>query len=146
MARRKSSTFEDLVHLAAKIPWWASVILAGITFGGLHYLSGKTPDPHAVKSLNDLAPLIQASYVQTLANFLQYIIPSALLLGAVLGFIGKPAANDANTPPVAAKNNDSACPDCGAPMLKRKARRGANAGGEFLGCSTFPKCRGTRVI
>ena len=33
------------------------------------------------------------------------------------------------------------CPKCGAPMIKRKTAKGNNAGGEFLGCSKFPKCR-----
>lgn len=33
------------------------------------------------------------------------------------------------------------CPKCGRPMVKRTARRGANAGGEFWGCSEFPRCR-----
>jgi restriction system protein len=35
------------------------------------------------------------------------------------------------------------CPQCGAPMVLRTARRGRNGGSQFLGCSTFPKCRGT---
>jgi len=39
-----------------------------------------------------------------------------------------------------------ACPKCGAPMVQRVARRGPNAGGAFLGCSTYPKCSGTRSI
>lgn len=34
-----------------------------------------------------------------------------------------------------------ACPKCGETMLLRKAKAGANAGQEFWGCSTFPKCR-----
>jgi hypothetical protein len=34
------------------------------------------------------------------------------------------------------------CPRCGEPMLLRKAKSGSNAGQEFWGCSTFPKCRG----
>lgn len=34
------------------------------------------------------------------------------------------------------------CPKCDRPMLKRTARRGANAGNEFWGCSEFPQCRG----
>lgn len=34
------------------------------------------------------------------------------------------------------------CPKCNAPMVKRKAKRGPNAGNEFWGCSKFPKCRG----
>jgi restriction system protein len=37
------------------------------------------------------------------------------------------------------------CPSCGAPLTKRVARRGAKAGVEFWGCSTYPACRGTRA-
>ncbi|MDH3997260.1 MAG: restriction endonuclease [Desulfuromonadales bacterium] len=33
------------------------------------------------------------------------------------------------------------CPQCGSEMVKRVARKGANAGGKFWGCSAFPKCR-----
>ena len=33
------------------------------------------------------------------------------------------------------------CPKCDAPMVRRVAKRGKNAGNEFWGCSTFPKCR-----
>lgn len=35
------------------------------------------------------------------------------------------------------------CPRCGSPMVRRQARRGTNAGGEFWGCGSFPRCRGT---
>ena len=34
------------------------------------------------------------------------------------------------------------CPKCGRPLVRRTARRGANAGSEFWGCSEFPRCRG----
>ena len=37
-----------------------------------------------------------------------------------------------------------ACPTCGSAMIKRTAKLGANAGGEFWGCSKFPRCRGVR--
>lgn len=37
-----------------------------------------------------------------------------------------------------------ACPQCSAPMVRRTARKGANAGSQFWGCSKFPACRGTR--
>lgn len=36
------------------------------------------------------------------------------------------------------------CPVCGSAMVQRVARRGANAGEAFWGCSRFPNCRGTR--
>ena len=40
----------------------------------------------------------------------------------------------------------SSCPRCGAPLIQRTARSGANAGKPFWGCSTFPKCRHTQPI
>lgn len=33
------------------------------------------------------------------------------------------------------------CPKCGAKLVRRIAKKGANAGNEFWGCSAFPKCR-----
>jgi len=36
------------------------------------------------------------------------------------------------------------CPRCGAAMVLRTAKRGPRAGSRFYGCSTFPRCRGTR--
>lgn len=33
------------------------------------------------------------------------------------------------------------CPICGGELVLRTARRGANAGKQFYGCSGFPKCR-----
>lgn len=34
------------------------------------------------------------------------------------------------------------CPKCSAPMVRRLAKKGANAGQEFWGCTAYPKCRG----
>ena len=41
-------------------------------------------------------------------------------------------------------NPDPRCPSCGEKMVARTAQKGTNAGEQFLGCSQFPKCRGTR--
>ena len=38
-----------------------------------------------------------------------------------------------------------ACPVCFQPMTMRTAQRGANAGNRFWGCTSYPKCRGTRT-
>ncbi|MEM5276387.1 restriction endonuclease [Cupriavidus taiwanensis] len=38
------------------------------------------------------------------------------------------------------------CPRCGAAMIQRIAKQGANAGNPFWGCATFPKCRGVRGL
>lgn len=39
-----------------------------------------------------------------------------------------------------------ACPLCAKPMVRRAAKRGANTGSEFWGCTGYPTCRGTRPI
>ena len=57
----------------------------------------------------------------------------------------RPAAAPAVTPN-AAPSQASNCPFCTKPMVRRTAKRGANAGGEFWGCSGYPACRGTRPI
>ena len=36
------------------------------------------------------------------------------------------------------------CPKCGSPMALRTAKKGRNAGGQFWGCTTVPRCRGIR--
>lgn len=59
----------------------------------------------------------------------------------------RPAVDRAVAPdPVAANPASPACPKCGSTMVRRTARQGANAGGAFWGCATFPKCRGVRAI
>ena len=51
---------------------------------------------------------------------------------------GLAAGGMGDTPP--------ACPKCGTPMVRRRARRGSNAGGEFWGCKQYPGCRGTLSV
>ena len=36
---------------------------------------------------------------------------------------------------------DKMCPKCGSPLVKRIAKTGKTKGNEFLGCSSFPKCK-----
>jgi len=43
---------------------------------------------------------------------------------------------------VARKESEPRCPKCRGEMVKRIVKCGQNAGKEFLGCKTFPKCRG----
>jgi restriction system protein len=36
------------------------------------------------------------------------------------------------------------CPRCGSAMVLRTARSGRNSGGQFWGCTSFPRCRATK--
>lgn len=63
--------------------------------------------------------------------------------------LGKPEVNTTIQPSVADSllcASSLVCPKCGAAMVKRTAKKEANAGSAFWGCSTYPTCRGTRPI
>lgn len=38
-------------------------------------------------------------------------------------------------------NSDNTCPNCGANLVLKTAKKGENAGVKFLGCENFPQCR-----
>ena len=44
------------------------------------------------------------------------------------------------------KQESKKCPDCGAPMVVRVAKKGAHANEPFWGCSTYPKCKADRRV
>jgi len=50
------------------------------------------------------------------------------------------------TPTTVAAHAIPECPKCNSPMVKRTARQGKNAGGQFWGCSRYPDCGGIRPI
>lgn len=280
MARRKQSMFEDLIDVAAKLPWWVGVVLALGFYLGLHQVAVmEIVAPTSTKGMADFAG---KQLYKTLAMFGQYVLPAAFLFGAVISVfsqhkrnalhaqvasVGKRGALEdmswqefeqlvgeffrrkgyaveetggggadggvdlvvtlgkdrylvqckqwkarqvgvatvrelygvmaaqgaaggfvvtsgaftdearrfaegreikiitgdqllqkiqaTQIPVSAAKSKVSstsapdskvapACPQCGSTMIMKTARKGANVGGSFWGCSTFPKCRGTR--
>jgi restriction system protein len=52
------------------------------------------------------------------------------------------APTSPNTAPAVA--TEPLCPACQSPMVRRTAKKGANAGSQFWGCSRYPACRGVR--
>lgn len=42
--------------------------------------------------------------------------------------------------------SEPVCPVCQSAMVKRTAKRGANSGNAFWGCTQYPACKGTRAI
>jgi hypothetical protein len=48
------------------------------------------------------------------------------------------------TPSDVPSQDTSACPQCGGPLERKVARRGAHAGKAFLACSRYPDCRHTQ--
>jgi restriction system protein len=55
----------------------------------------------------------------------------------------------ASSPPRRPEPEDaqtSTCPLCSKSMVRRIAKRGANAGSAFWGCTGYPTCRGAKVL
>ena len=71
------------------------------------------------------------------------MIKQAKASGAVARCPEMPSRGPVATPEAAAARAP-ACPACVGPMVLRSARRGANAGSEFWGCTKYPACKGTR--
>ena len=69
------------------------------------------------------------------------LIDGPQLLALVQSVQSNPAATSA---PAGNKDAVPSCPSCGQPMILRTSKRGANAGNQFWGCSTYPACKGTR--
>ena len=98
----------------------------------------KTDVPANVTYRRDLCPYIRSK--------------RELLLGTarVRSIAKKLSAFKAGTlkesPSISVDRDEPVCPKCGESMVLRTARKGRNAGNEFWGCRSFPKCRGVRKI
>ncbi|WP_236209852.1 restriction endonuclease [Pseudomonas tohonis] len=82
--RRKTSLFDDLFTLATLLPWWASLLVALVSWYLLHgYATSPIPpvDPHR--------PDMTGAMFRGLAMGLQYIVPVIFALGAVGSIAGR---------------------------------------------------------
>lgn len=144
MARKNSSVLEDLMGIAAQLPWKVGVAIAVVAYVILHYFATKTPLTTNPAELKAIGKTLGDSMVHgiwtTLASVLQYVVPLALLLGSCASFIRQRRQVDAT----GSGTDGPACPKCGSSMVKRTAKSGSNSGNSFWGCSNFPGCRGIR--
>ena len=71
----------------------------------------------------------------------------AILIRDIRSILGKtPAQGTPYLAPGLGKTvpvRQASCPRCGSELVMRTARRGKSAGDQFLGCSSYPKCRYT---
>ena len=152
MARReKSSPAEDFIVVVSKLPWWVSLILAVVSYLVLHAYANQ---PIAIstapgKSMDFIFPAM----LKGVANFGQYLLPMLLVIAAGLSWYKTRNADTSPKPasrlgrqsnPVSTKQSPS-CPVCSSAMKLREAKRGANAGKSFWGCTDYPRCKGTRA-
>lgn len=85
--RRKTTPFEDLIHLASLLPWWLALTLAPLAWLLLH---GYASRPLALPSDPRLmAEAMSGSVFRALATLGQYLLPLALLVGAAVSLFGR---------------------------------------------------------
>ncbi|MBT9611896.1 MAG: DUF2034 domain-containing protein [Burkholderiales bacterium] len=87
MGRRKGGLFDDLVSLAAMLPWWLGIVIAVVAYLVIH--------PFAVMELSTPTQLAGAGGVaakqiyKTLAMIGQYLLPVAFMVGALASALGR---------------------------------------------------------
>jgi len=85
MAKKRNDAFDDLIDVAAILPWWAGAALALASYLILHLVAGMPVS--APKGLQGLGDVIVGQFVRVLAMFGQYLLPIAFLCGAVISAI-----------------------------------------------------------
>ena len=102
---------------AKQVVWWVFVGALGV-WGYHSFLRSPPPPPQPPSSLSTTTPPTVPQRSQA------------------------PAPRRPSKPSRAPQNGLPPCPTCGAEMWVRIAKRGGNRGKRFLGCSSFPRCRG----
>lgn len=103
---------------------------------GIVVTSGSfTADARKFARQNDIQ-LIDGSELMPLIQSVQRQAVSSDIMPAPTAVISQ----EANAPA------EPDCPRCGSSMRRRTARRGADAGSQFWGCSRYPRCKGTRDV
>ncbi|UCV06849.1 restriction endonuclease [Dechloromonas denitrificans] len=85
MARKKTSSFEDLMEIAALMPWWGGVLSALVVYMVLHHFAAQSNVlPTDLKGMGAFAG---RELWRTFALFLQYLVPIAFLVGAFVSAV-----------------------------------------------------------
>lgn len=78
--RRKTSLVEDLLEIISRMPWWAGVALALVSYVVLHRLALQPVRANA--QLDQVGAMVTQQLWRTLASLGQYILPLICLAGA----------------------------------------------------------------
>ncbi|GAB6386826.1 restriction endonuclease [Stutzerimonas marianensis] len=85
--RRKQSPFEDLIDLAALLPWWITLPLALIAYLWLHSIA-TSPIP-TLANPAEFNSQLPGMMLRGLAVPAQYFLPAALVIGAIASVFGR---------------------------------------------------------
>lgn len=89
MAKRRARTgwADDLLEIAARLPWWVSVGIAIVSFVVLNRVAGM--DTGTATGTQDLGPVVVRGLYRTLASIGQFVVPLLFVIGAVASVLGQ---------------------------------------------------------
>lgn len=147
--KRKLSPAEAIIDIASLLPWWLCIGLGAVSYFALHAYAAS---PNAPIVPGHAASSVVPIFLKGLATAGQYILPILLGFAALLSFIKRVKSGSQQagvttsiSPKATSATGTPSCPVCASPMVIRKAKKGANAGNEFWGCTNYPQCKGTKT-
>ena len=149
--RKRTSPAEDFISIASKLPWWLALGLAVISYFLLHAFARQPVT--AVPVPGQMTSFLMPALLKGLASAGQYILPILFGVAALLSWVlqrkrssgSQPVHGFSAEPHQANAGISPNCPLCSSSMVRRDAKRGANAGKSFWGCSQYPRCKGTQA-
>jgi restriction system protein len=85
MSRRNEGLLEDLVEIAAKLPWWAGVALAVVSYFGFHHFA--VMEIASSSDIKQIGSIVGKNLFKSAALVLQYLFPAAFLIGAIVSLV-----------------------------------------------------------
>lgn len=82
--RRRTGLAEDIMELAAILPWWLGIVLAAVAYAFLHHLAMVEVPTTAVPG--QIGKMVAGHLTSMFARFGQYIVPALALAGAFVSF------------------------------------------------------------
>lgn len=89
MARKRSSPFDGLITILARLPWWVSLLIALGAWLILHPVATTPVVAPAGFKLEHMSGIMLRQLWHTFAMFGQYLIPFACLIGAIGSVVGR---------------------------------------------------------
>ena len=150
--KSKSSPAEDVIQIASKLPYWASLVLAVISYVLLHEYA--TQPINIVVAPTQIGNVMIPAMLKGLATAGQYVMPILFAASAILSWfrrskptsLQKISTSSRPVPTNFRSFNSPSCPLCSSEMVRREAKRGTNVGKAFLGCTKYPVCKGTHLV
>jgi len=119
MAKRQS-ILVDLTVMAARLPWWVGILLAFVSYVGMHLLAGMAITPP--KGFQGLGNSIVQNAAKTFGMFAQVFLPILFLIGAGISAFRRSKPSAASSRPPGAFNGD---------LLRNNAAEYKDSGADF---------------